>query len=396
MDLQRSLRFRSLPVVALLAGALGLVSCSYSMNESRVTIDGQSFSNDRSGASYDYSDEGILPQGVRKLVLENYFGQIDVISAPETGWEWRLTCWAEEAELARVLSEEIRFEESTEGDTYHWRLVLPEPSDDLKGWRSDLTLRVPADVSVEAENRFGRIRIAEISGGATIDAGFAPVELTSLGGAAVVTTSFASVEVEDVGSLQVTNHHGSVTASSIRGDAVIHTSFAPVVLSGVRGRAEVRNQHGSVEAERIDGDLDAKSSFAAIDAQEIGGSATLVCQHGPVSGREIAGSVRAKTSFAPIYLSGSGARFDLENQHGSVRLEADSADLEEVIAKTSFASIDIALPVGLEPSVRARTSFGKVNTAFPVYQGGADLPAAAPGRPRLDLKTSHGSIDIGQ
>lgn len=394
MDLQRSLRPRSL---ALVVGvALGLASCSYSTHESRVTIDGQSFSNDRTGESYDYADQGNLPQNVRKLVIENYFGQIDVISAPEIGWEWRLTCWAEEAELARVLSEEIRFDESTEGDTYHWRLVLPEPSEDLKGWRSDLTLRVPFDVHVEAENRFGRVRVAEISGGVTVDAGFAPVELTSLGGAAVVTTTFAPVEVEDVGSLQVTNHHGAVTASSIRGDAVIHTSFAPVVLSGVRGRAEVRNQHGLVEAERIDGDIDAKSSFAPIDVQDIGGSATLVSAHGSITGREIAGSVRAKTSFAPLYLSGSGVWFDLENQHGSVRLEAASADLEEVIAKTSFGSIDVDLPMGLEPSVRARTSFGKVNTAFPVYQGGADLPAASPGRPRLDLKTSHGSIDIGQ
>ena len=69
--------------------------------------------------------------------------------------------------------------------------------------------------------------------------------------------------------MTVENSNGSVTARSIKGDAIVNTSFAGVTLDAVGGRISVDNQNGAISVTAMRPasgchDISLKTSFSSI------------------------------------------------------------------------------------------------------------------------------------
>ena len=223
------------------------------------------------------------------------------------------------------------------------------------------------------------------------------VTLEQVRGLVKASTSFAALEAEDIGAAELSNQNGALRARNVAGTLVARTSFAELNAEAVQGNATLRNQNGAIQAERIGGDLDAETSFTPLRVRGVEGAAVLRNQNGRVEAREVTGPLRAHTSFAGIELQGASPVFEAQNQNGAVHIVVLSDTAERVDASTSFAPIEVQLPATAKPVIRAETTFGKINSDFPVlvWTSVSDKQFQdEPARPKVTLRAQNADLRI--
>jgi len=143
----------------------------------------------------------------------------------------------------------------------------------------------------------------------------------------------------------------------------------------------------------------AVNSFAPLRVSEVAGGVQLDSQNGEIAAAGVQGNIRAQTSFGKMQLEGTGKTFIARNQNGSVEITARSPDVQRIEASATFAPIDLRLPSGSKPLIRANTSFGKVRSEFPVVlsESLSEANFAADSSPlKINLKGQNGDIRIQQ
>jgi DUF4097 and DUF4098 domain-containing protein YvlB len=107
-----------------------------------------------------------------------------------------------------------------------------------------------------------------------------------------------------------------------------------------------------------------------------------------------------KTSFAPVVLDAVAGPVQIENQNGMVDATSTAqATCQPVIIRTSFSSIRVHLLPSASYRVTAHTSFGKIQTDFPLTVSGSlsndELNGTiGGGRCEMRLTNNNGSIEI--
>lgn len=344
------------------------------------------------------SAEGSVAADLHEITLENQFGPLVVTGADEGfGWTWKGTCWGKDTDDAQAHADKWRIEAAVEGSRLHLRLAGDSNSRERRRFESELTVRVPRMASVEAHNSFGEVRVSALNGPATVRVQNGKVTLEQVRGIVKASTSFAAVEAEDVGAAELSNQNGALRARNVAGTLVARTSFAELNAESVQGNATLRNQNGAILAERIGGDLDAETSFTVLQVRGVEGAAQLRNQNGRVEAREVTGPLRAHTSFAGIELQGASPVFEAQNQNGAIHIVARSDTTERVDASTSFAPIEVQLPATAKPIIRAETTFGKINSDFPVlvWTSVSDKQFQDdPARPKVTLRARNADVHI--
>jgi DUF4097 and DUF4098 domain-containing protein YvlB len=293
-----------------------------------------------------------------------------------------------------------------------------------------------SDVAGElrATTSFARLQVRDVTGAATLRNQNGAIDAARIRGDMTAETSFSDLLVEGIdGRAELKAQNGRVEAKDVRSDVVATTTFGPLRVRGVGGNAMLHDRNGKIEAVRVTGNLKAETSFSELQVEDVGGKADLDCRNGrievarvsgdlravnsfgPLHVRDIAGAavlegqnsdvaaagvkgdIRAQTSFGRMRLEGDGQHFDVHNQNGAVEIVARSPDVQRIEASASFAPIDVRLPGEAKPLIRAATSFGKVQSDFPVMRADtiSDAKFAADTTPlKISLKGQNGDIRI--
>jgi len=301
--------------------------------------------------------------------------------------------------------------------------------------------------SARVRNRFGRTSATHIKQNLTLHNDNGGVLVTAVGGSATVVNSFGSTEVEDVGgAADVQNSNGRITARNLRGGASLRTSFGNMEATDITGNAVLNSSNGRILLRNVSGSAEVTASFGQVDAgqvqkgirvmsgnggiliNDIGGDASVRTTFGPVRATGIAGSLTAensnggiqardvkgaatvRTTFSGVTLDHIGGRVDVDNENGSVTvagvaLRTGSA-CNPIIVRTSFAPLRIFLPDDAAYDLTARTSFGRINSDFPLtlssgtQLGGGSVTSVSitskigAGGCEMRLTNSNGSIDL--
>jgi hypothetical protein len=375
-----------------------------------------------------------IPASLKGLEVDNQFGTIHVTGTDNgtTAWTWKLAVRARNNSVAQRIASGASCKTETDGD--HLKLVVSLPdSREPHSIQSDLEISVPKSAAVRAQNRFGRTEIADVAGDVEAMNQNGRVEIRNVGGSVFARTSFDTLSVSNTGPATLKNQNGEIRAADIDGPLEASTSFASLTAQDIRGRSLLANQNGQIKATRIGGPLTAKTSFDSLVARDIDGpvhlrdqngsikivqargdadietsfdsltvegiqgDAILMNQNGGVIASGITGSVKASTSFAAMNVTGAGSKFVCHNQNGSIRLRATSTALTNIEAKTSFDTLEIHLPAGLNPAIHARTTFADVESDFPVLmkpRGDNPFADIAPDTARITLQNQNGKIGI--
>ena len=261
-----------------------------------------------------------------------------------------MTAHAETDALAQEAASAAKFEARREGDRLRILVTLPT-SRNNRSYNSNLQIQVPRSISVWTHTTFGETAVTKIAGDVEASGQHGSMDIRDINGSVRAKTSFGSLKVGRSGAATLENQHGEVEVEHITGPADIETSFGKIEISHVTGPVRLRNQHGSIVAGTVGGDAELTTSFGSLVAREVSGNASLENQHGSIEAKEIKGSLRATTSFANLDVEGSGSHFVCRNSHGSIRLRSPSAELSDIDAETSFASIDLRLAEELQPAI---------------------------------------------
>lgn len=146
--------------------------------------------------------------------------------------------------------------------------------------------------------------------------------------------------------------------------------------------------------------LDLKTSNGRVNVSNIEGEVTARTSNGRVGYEDIRGPVTAKTSNGRVTIAGVEGPVVASTSNGRVDITHDGLLSDHPIeCDTSNGSITVALAEGSAFAVDARTSNGRVHSAFPVA-GSSDerkrhlVGKVGGGGPEVRLRTSNGSIHI--
>ena len=252
--------------------------------------------------------------------------------------------------------------------------------------------------SLEAETSFDSLIVREVRGQAALDNQNGRIEASAVHGSLEAKTSFESLVATDIsGAATLHNQNGRIEAAGIGGSLDANTSFDSLVAHNVSGPVHLHDQNGRIKIAGAKGDADIETSFDSLNAEGIQGDAVLVNQNGSVVASGITGSVKASTSFATMDITGAGPRFVCHNQCGAIRLRATSTDVSNIEANTSFDTLQVQLPGSLKPAIQAHTTFGEVESDFPVLmkpRGEEAFADVAPGTARITLQNQNGKIGV--
>jgi DUF4097 and DUF4098 domain-containing protein YvlB len=375
-----------------------------------------------------------IPAGVKGLEVDNWYGSVHVIGTDNgtNAWTWQFTVRAKSDAVAQKIASGASCKVEQNGDELDLVVSLPVPPEP-HSIQSDFEISVPKTVSIRTQNRFGPTHISDLTGNVEATDENGRLEIQNIAGSVNAQTSFGSLSVSHTGSARLKDQNGRIEAEAIggpldaqtsfatlvarnvRGAATLHdqngqieataidgpldagTSFASLIASDISGAAHLRDQNGSIKINKVGGDVDIETSFATLRVEEIGGNAILMNQNGSVVASGVNGSVKATTSFAAMDISGGGSKFVCHNQNGSIRLHPTSVALTNIQAQTSFATLEVRLPVGLKPAIQARTTFADVESDFPVLlkpRGEDPFADVTPDTAQISLENQNGKIRV--
>ena len=163
---------------------------------------------------------------------------------------------------------------------------------------------------------------------------------------------------------------------------------------------DLRTSNGRIKATGLMGDVSGQTSNGAIDVDGSRGELKLTTSNGPIKVVDARGRVELRTSNGAIdILKARGAVVHARTSNGAVRCEGTLAPGDHLF-HTSSGAIVVGLPSDSQFHVDARTSNGRISTAFNVQKTGKPQKRRLQGQvgddPTLTLKleTSNGSIDI--
>jgi hypothetical protein len=338
-----------------------------------------------------------IPAGIKSLEVVNAFGHVQITGTDNSpgSWSQKLTVHARSAEVLQQIASGFLCKAEVDGDRL--KLVVTVPNSlAAHGFKSDLEITVPKSVAVQSHNQYGRTDISGLNGDVEATSKFGAMELRDIAGHVRAETSYAMLKVGDTGPATLKNQFGLIEANNIHGALDAATSYASLDARDISGRAKLRNQFGRLRVEKA-GEADLKTSYAELRAKEINGDARMVNQFGRVAADDVTGSVNAQTSYGPMDITGSGANFVCDNQFGGISVQATSATLASLEARTSYGPLEVRLPAGLKPAVQAHTSYGDIESDFPVMMKPHSQDTSSgmpPGAPRINLQNQNGKIRV--
>ena len=257
--------------------------------------------------------------------------------------------------------------------------------------RLDLRLTVPAGVEVvELRSGHGRIDAAGVRGQLRLKSGHGDLSLHSAGGDADLSTGKGDVAIDWF--------EGTVTAT---------TGYGRLRVERLSGQARLKSGNGEVEIHDSAANIRASSGNGDVTLAAVGGEVELKSGRGAVTisaPRALHG--RATTGMGAIRVEGgSVGDLRLSTGMGAVSCSADLAPGTYELT-TGMGRVDLALSATVAARVDAQTSFGQVQSDFPLVRVGRSGPlgfgavrmvgSIGEGEPQADvsLRTGKGEISL--
>lgn len=141
-----------------------------------------------------------------------------------------------------------------------------------------------------------------------------------------VTNSYGLVRAEKVGKTDITNRHGEVFASDIRGELILFSSYEDVEIEFVESDCSIDAVHADIIINDVRGKIKVHNSYGSLHLEEIAQDTIVRTPHSKVYGRDILGALDIENSYEKIELIDVGAVKITGNQ-SPVEVEGARGDI---------------------------------------------------------------------
>ena len=142
-----------------------------------------------------------------------------------------------------------------------------------------------------------------------------------------VTNSYGPVKADQVGETMIDNRHGEVSATNIRGGAVIENSYEDVEVSGLQSNCTIRSRHSDISVKAVAGEVNIEDSYGLVDFRGGSQKATINAPHTEIRVEDLSGPLEVRNSYEKITLRNVGPS-RIEGSHSSVDADGVSGNLE--------------------------------------------------------------------
>ena len=211
--------------------------------------------------------------------------------------------------------------------------VTSRSDDDAVTLYVDFTLRIPAGVSVSAENVAGDISADGMRGELSADTGSGNVSAANGTGRVEADTGSGDVRVTAYeGDIGADTGSGNVEIRDVTGDVSADTGSGDIRLVDVEARrVEADTGSGEISLERVSGSLNVDTGSGDIEAESLSAGAVLT----------------ADTGSGDVRLSGDMSRveeIEIDTGSGDVELEMSAAPGMRITIETGNGGINVDLP----------------------------------------------------
>ena len=226
-------------------------------------------------------------------------------------------------------------------------------------------ITAPQSVEVKFKTGSGNIKVSEVEGEVTADAGSGGLKISKCKNALDLQTGSGEITVAECeGSVNADSGSGGIRLQKNIGAAVLHTASGKIRVTGIEGALEATSDSGGITVRNSVGalDLHALSGRISADLQSLMDHANFKTSSGSIN-------VKVAEGAAPV------------------------------VANTNSGGITVSLPVEFSGELDAKTASGSIRCQFPLIAD-EKVKGHLKGRigegegATLDLQTSSGNIQV--
>ena len=294
----------------------------------------------------------------------------------------------------------------------------------------DIIVTVPTETSVEVDNGFGVVEVADLKGNVGINGDFGDASVKNVEGAVSLENSSGEIQVSnvDAGSkdVNIDADFGKITLEKVNGNDInVSSSSGSLTLTNVRATGDIfsKSDFGSITFENgsaasftvesssgkvtltkltVRGALIITNDFGDIELNQVmAGSYDLDSNSGGITIDGAKGSMKAQTDFGSINIKNAeNVTVDLKSNSGGVDFSGSLGEGPHSI-QSDFGSITLSIPTDSELDVDLNTDLGSISSDIPItvtldgesgnnHQTGTMNGGGA----ELVVQTNNGSIEI--
>ena len=359
------------------------VGCKLNISE-KVFTD-LTFAGQKADRSYD----GVVGQLIRKIEINNQFGDVEVRSSSvESNIRWEAACWATEKTTADAFLEQVKLQETKSGITQSWTVQVPKSFGDVTGIKSDITLTIPASVKVVVRNSHGNVTIKGMSGAIEATNEFGTVTANELTGDLKIRNSHGPITVNQAQNCDIVNSFGNTDLFNLSGETQINSSFGHVGVTDANAFVSIENNQGNVSVSGFQNGGKITASFGSLHVQNCDGGLELENNRGKIVVANAMGDqLKVKNSFGPTSIDSKASLIECDCKNGKIHARLTNPELKRVKLLTSFNDLTVVVHSDIKPNLRTEVDIGKLDSDFGPDETSVDFEA-----PLVELKNRNGNI----
>ena len=209
----------------------------------------------------------------------------------------------------------------------------------------DMTLTLPADVSVQVRSEHGDVSINGRQAAVTVNCDHGDVQLEGI-----------------AGPVHATMHQGDFSASSIQGDLTLAGRMNDLTLSQITGLVALDGDFfGDVHFEKLHGPVHFHSSRTDLQIGSLDGSVSL--DNGDMTIENASGPISVATHAMDVELHQVSGEVRVHNSNGDVEVKTKDP-IGGMNIENRNGSVQVSLPENAKFSVEATAVDGEVHTDF--------------------------------
>ncbi len=301
---------------------------------------------------------------IEKIYVYNKYGNVSIIAEPRKDI---------------LITAKLKVKEGKDEDLYITKsgkkLVIEAPSISSNFKGSDLTIKAPTGLIVEAFNRYGSLIIKNTQASVKAENKYGNIEIYGTGDIKAE-NKYGSISIEEAGNVRVRNKYHKVSLKKVKKFEVtndyseveveeaeegrISGRYCRIYVSNVKRGVEITTGYKDVRVKNV-GEVKVHTKYSEVVVEKAN-NVEIRDNYGQIKLHDIKGEVRVEGKYAGFKaskLTGKKLRISLSNEHASI--EETSADIIGFIRnmhisiageqcgninlKTEGSNIEIILPI---------------------------------------------------
>ncbi|MTI68976.1 MAG: DUF4097 domain-containing protein [Firmicutes bacterium] len=311
-------------------------------------------------------DKEININDKEKIIIHNAYGDINVVkgSSENLILQTEILIKHDDEDYANEISNNI-IEVKESGSTFFIKSLSDRyiKNNQIKDLETNMTIKIPEDVEIDIENKYGDIDIKDMKKSISIKNKHGNVITSNIKNDLSIENSYGEIDLTNIeGNIEISNKHGEILTEGIKGNIKMINSYDNVIVKDIVGNVNITNTHDRISSENITGNLTIDSKYCDIEINDIDGDLVIVGNNGKIDIEKVKGSLKVNNKYSDLYLYDISKEIFIINQNGDIRFSNNEIIDEKVDIENKYGDVDIIIPRNQQGEFMLNSIYGDIST----------------------------------